>query len=423
MQKQQRKYSLLYRVYRRIRFVLYMRKQKRRSATQARRLERADERRRKHLLREKSRADSQSDKEKAKLEREEARRNEMAMKEVYESHQQELARRDAIKIKEGKLAEERERQFMRYRKKRLSRFYRRVCWKRFRSALGYMNPVHLPLLFKYIIEKRHTFLHFFIISLQSTILFIAAYLAVFLAGMLTSAISGLFFDYKTILYFNQVVWLVKPEQWYGDSVKMIYASAPVVMGLIALLFAIFFSYLRTNRRLFKLFVLWVFLHGFNGFFGSLLIGSIFGKGIGYAIIWSYISDTQKVIFSIVSITALFLAGIFTSRSFLLTANSYYNKLEQKAIRRFVRAQVILPFIIGNLLIYAIMSPGMNMHDLLVALSLSISIITIAIAAGFSPSLYFDEEKPGIKLKYGLLAYAAGFIILYRLVLGYGLPIG
>ena len=173
----------------------------------------------------------------------------------------------------------------------------------------------------------------------------------------------------------------------------------------------------------KLFILWCILHGFNAFFGSLLVGSIFGKGIGHAIIWSYTSDTEKVLYSIISITALVLLGVFVTRSFLLTANSYYSKLEPPHFRRFIWAQVILPFFAGNAIIAAIMSPGLVVHDYTIALSLIITIIPIAFGYRFYPALYFDEENVRISINIRPVMYSLIFIIAYRLILGTGIPFG
>ncbi len=159
------------------------------------------------------------------------------------------------------------------------------------------------------------------------------------------------------------------------------------------------------------------------FLASLLIGSLFGRGFGYAIIWSFISDTEKVIYSIVSITALFLLGVFTTRSFLISANTYYPHLEIRQQRKFVWAQVIIPFILGNILIGMIMLPEFLWYDMTVSLTLAITIIPIAIGYRFLPSLYFDEEVPKISFKLKPIVLILILIAIYRIMLGFGIKIG
>jgi hypothetical protein len=254
-------------------------------------------------------------------------------------------------------------------------------------------------------------------------MFVSAYLVVFLIMMGTEALSGIFFDYSAIVYYHKVLWLVKPEEWFQDSVQLIYASGPIVCGIIAVFFAIVFSYMYADKGLSKLFILWFFIHGFNAFFGALLIGSLFDRGFGYAIIWSYISDTEKVIYSIISILALFLLGVFTTRSFLVSANIYYTHLAKQKQRFFVWAQVILPFVIGNMLIGAIMFPNILWFNLVVALSLVITIVPIAAGYRFLPALYFEEDALAVKIKIRPIILALAFIALYRIILEFGIRIG
>lgn len=423
MQAGSKKYSYGYRLYRRLRYLRYVRKLRNAEQKKIRHDKKQEEKQRKLLLKEKVRADKIADRIKRINEQKETKQARQALIRDYELGLEE----NSEKLKQQQEKEWHNRKlkkhYRRHHRKRLLRFYGKACRKNTIRTLAAFNPLNLPHLFAYIRKNREATREFLIICLQSTLLFVAAYLMIFLVGMITSAISGLFFDYKSIIYHYEVLWLVKPEQWFSDSVKMIYASAPVLLGILAVFLAIIFTYLRSEKGLAKLFILWSFIHGFNGFFGSLLIGSLFGKGIGHAIIWSYVSDTEKVIYSILSITALVLLGVFTTRSFLLTANSYYPKLENRKFRRFVWAQVVLPFLIGNMILGAIMFPHIVTLNLTISLSLAITIITIAIGYRFYPALYFEDEPIRIRLRYKALFYALGFILLYRIVLGIGIPVG
>jgi hypothetical protein len=313
------------------------------------------------------------------------------------------------------------RKYRRKRRKRLTIFFFKVCLRNTGKTIRSMNPARIPVLFKYLGDNRQQIKELLIICIHSTLLFTAAYLLIFLISLLTSAIAGVFFDYRSIVYFNEVFWLVKQDQWYGDAVKMIYSSGPIVAGIIAVFLAIIFTYIHTDKNLTKVFFLWSFIHGFNAFFGSLLIGSIFGKGFGYAIIWSYISDTEKVIYTIISIMALILLGVFTTKSFLISANTYFPELEKNRQRPFIWAQVILPFLLGNILITLVMLPKLLFYEMAVSLALLITIIPIAIAFRYYPALYFEKGIIRIRLSKKVVFYVLAFIFLYRAVLGIGIP--
>ncbi|HSG68376.1 MAG TPA: MAP7 domain-containing protein [Bacteroidales bacterium] len=414
-----KKYSLIYRVYRRLRYIRYVRRLRKAEARQLEATRKDEAKQRERILRDQLRADKISDREKLRRERQE-------MLEAQRKLQEDLKADPRAYLKAKKERKDRERkesEISRRRRKRVLKVYRKACGRNMIKTISSFNPMRLPELIGYIRRNRTDAQNFTVIAIHSTLFYAAAYLLIFMITQLTSAISGIFFEYKSIIYHYDVLWLVKPSQWFGDSVKMVYASGPVVVVIVALVLAIIFSYLRTERGLAKLFILWAFLHGFTAFLGALLIGSLFGRGMGYAIIWSYISDTSKVIYSIISITAMLLLGLFSSRSFLISANSYFPKLETHRQGYFIWAQVVIPFLLGNMIILAIMSPHLIVYNIVVALCMAITIIPVVIGYRFIPSLYFEEEPIRIRLRPLSIFYALLFIILYRLIFGIGIPMG
>ena len=418
-----KKYTFLYRIYRRMRYLRYVKRLRREERRSTDRDSRAVVTESKSIAKEQRRKERIADKHKRRqedLDRKEIKDSLKAdylqdlidNKEHYESLQQE---KHAIVV--------RDRKFKRHRRRRLLRFYLKICSRNVILSLKNLNPAKLPQLIRHIRRNKGQIKEFAVISIHSTLLFVAAYLLIFLIILFTSSISGIFFDYRSIIYYYEVLWMVKPEQWFGDSVKMIYASGPILAGVLALFFAIIFSYIRTERGLGKLFLLWLLIHGFNAFFGSLLIGSLFGRGFGYAIIWSFISDTEKVIYTIVSITALILLGVFTAQSFLISANSYYQHLKKHQQKRFIWAQAIIPFLAGNAIIALLMLPELLLYDITVSLALGLAIIPIAIGHRFAHSLYFEEETIRVKFNLRVIVFPLIFIILYRVILGFGIMIG
>jgi len=423
MSKYRKRYTFYYRIYRRLRYLRYVRKLRKAKKRTSREFERQEVLERNRLIKEQERLERESEKQKKQQDRHLDQENRELLKEEQRKDLLENADKYRLEEETRKSIIKKERWFKNHRRKRMFRFYLKVCRKNTISFITTFNPVNLPILFRYIRKNRQGVKEFFIISIHSTLLFTASYLMIFLIRLFTQSLAGVFFDFSSIIYFYETMMLVKPDQWFADSVKMIYGSPPIVAGILAIFLAIVFAYVRTEKGLGKLFILWSFLHGFNAFFGSLLFGSIFNKGIGYAIIWSYISDTEKVIYSIVSITALFLLGIFTTKSFLISANSYYPHLEKHMQRPFIWAQVIIPFLAGNALLGLIMFPKLLFYDMTVSMALLISIVPIAVGYRAYSALYFEEERIRIRLQPRLMLYAIVFILLYRIVLGIGIPIG
>ena len=423
MSVKRKKYSFFYRIYRRMRYLRYVKKLRKQKARDISKQEESLNIDQKSIIREQQKSDRKAEKLKRQHDRDEAKRfkdelqafNKDDLAENQEKYEQEL------KVRKEHF--QKERKYRKRKRARLIRFYAKYCGRRLIRGFISLNPAYFPKHIRKAKQNKLIIGDFFVIFFQSTILFVAAYLFIFLIGLLASSISGTFYDYASKIYFYGIEWSVGSDQWYGDSVKMIYSSGPIVVVIIAVFLAILFSYIRTDRILTKLFFLWSVLHGFNAFFGALLIGSMFGKGFGYAIVWAYISDTEKVIYSIISITVLILLGILTTKSFLISANTYYSFLAKSKQRLFIWAQVGFPFIFGNALIGLVMFPQILEYDMILSLALLISIIPILVGYRTSPSLYFEEEKVKIRIKPKVMVVAIAFIVLYRIVLTIGIPMG
>ena len=419
MAGKRKKYGFLYRIYRRMRYLNYVRRQNklRHRADKARFREEKNERER--IIREQRKTDIRSDREKKKRERAEI----LSQREMLESQQQ-LHAEDILQEEERRKSMLSETRLRRRRhRKRLLALYRRSAVSGIARSIAYLNPLRLPDAFGYLVKNRRKTAAQAVIATHSTLIFVASYLLVFMITQLSSSLSGLFYDYESVMFHNQLLWLVKPAQWFSDSVKMVYASGPVVILVISVFLVVIFANIRTGHGLLKLFILWTFLHGFTAFFGALLVGSLMGRGMGYAIIWSYVSDTSKVIYSIVSLNALLLMGIFTARSFMLSANSYYASLERKARASFLWAQLIIPFFMGNALILLLMSPGYQAYNTAVSLCLGIALLAVIVRYRSVPDLYFTEEDVKIRFRPGMLLASAAIILLYRIIFGLGIPVG
>ena len=206
-----KKYTFLYRIYRRMRYLRYVRSVRREDRKSADRDSHALITERKSIAKEHHRKERIAEKHKQhqeNLDRKEIKDSLKAdylqdlidNKEHYESLQNE---RHAIDV--------RERRFKRYRRRRLLRFYVKICLRNVILRLKSLNPANLPELISHIRENKGQMREFAVISIHSTLLFVAAYLLIFLIILFTSSISGVFFDYRSIIYYYEVLWMVKPE--------------------------------------------------------------------------------------------------------------------------------------------------------------------------------------------------------------------
>ena len=261
------------------------------------------------------------------------------------------------------------------------------------------------------------------ITINATALFILSYLFIFFFSMLASAIASTIFDFSSIIYYYNVYFFIRSDEWYADAVKVIFSSGPVAALFLGTLLLIIFSYIREDKSIFKMFYFWGFLHGYSFFFGGLLTGTLFSRGFGHVIIWSYIMDTGKLVYSFISVAVLITIGLLSTKSFLISANSYYTNINKKNSTSFIFAQVVMPFILGTIILTLIRLPKIDEYFIFVTLTLLLVIIPILANYRLYPVLYFEEEKITIKTNLKLFISTIIIIVLFRIILAIGIPIG
>jgi hypothetical protein len=331
------------------------------------------------------------------------------------------ARKDILKheSKEDKEKRRAERKSYKRKRRRLFRYAARAQVKYFFREVRTFRPADIRDLFS---DNKDRIARFIRILLNSTVLFLLSYLFIYLAAQAITVGAALLFHYPTIVYYYEVYFNIGIEDWYHDSVKTIYSAGPVFSLLISIASLIIYNRIKESVFLFKLFFLWCFLHGFSMFFGAILVGSLFETGIGHVISWMYVMDTGKLLYSIISLFMLVVAGMLVIRPFLISGNTYYQKVTQHNRRAFIWAQVILPYFIGVALLMALRLPRFMFYETFITFTMFISLLPVISAYPSIKELYFEEDvKPAFfEWKYFLILIAV--LLLYRGVLNFGIPI-
>lgn len=264
--------------------------------------------------------------------------------------------------------------------------------------------------------------NFWKIVVNSTAGFVLAFMFVFyLNHFLTVFAAGLFsydvsFDYQAIFYH------IEPYEWTPDAVKLIFSAGPVLTFIFGFISLIAFLSFSEEEAIVKIFFLWMFLLSLNYFFGGLMIGNIFKKGVGHVFNWMYFTDTQKMIIAIVGFFGLLSTGILIARPIAHSANSYFNKLGESNFPFFFTAQIIVPFILGNIIMFGYFYPDIFFNQEILfyerfgGLSLFLILLLVFGRINHLDTIYFDEEDKNIRFSYVLIFVAVGALALFRGVL-------
>lgn len=259
---------------------------------------------------------------------------------------------------------------------------------------------------------------------NSTILFLIAYILVYLLYQLSVIFTANLFNISGVLYYYDVFW---PKGDYDPNwfpyfrIILITGAGPFVSLITGL---IFYRILirKARSHTLKLFFIWIALHALNMFFGAFVAGVTTNEGFGYVALWLYMNLVFRIIFSFASLFALAAFGYYATRMFYETAQSQ-SFLKEESRRLFLTYQVLIPAVLGSIIMILIRTPFNPPYHLLILATLFAATIT----AVFNRKAKTDKAKHfskhhGRKIQWIYLIVLIGLLLFFRVVLQYGLHI-
>ena len=251
--------------------------------------------------------------------------------------------------------------------------------------------------------------------INSTIMFVLAFLATYFLSQFVSVFIASVFDIPSVVFVNRIYW---PLYTYSSlytrmALVAIFGSGPLFSLILGVgLIRLFFWAVKRTIYL-KTFLLWAALLAFNNFFGAYIVGVVTRTGFVYSSEWLFLSDVldvEEIVFLIVSFVVLIIMGYFSTKYFLQTAN-YHVLIEKKIRRMFLFAKVGLPWIIGSGILYAV-NFGKAPIELLL-FYLTPILFVIPVFTNFN-SLKFQFVKPAIRVSH--FGFAWGYLIALVLLI-------
>lgn len=255
------------------------------------------------------------------------------------------------------------------------------------------------------------------IIINSTAIFILAYLFAFLLFQSFTVIAALLFDFTMEINYTRIFFLVKRSEWSFDSVKTIYSSGPIISFIASIAMIAIAVRFKEYNGLLKLFFLWAFIHCINLLLGPAFAGALLGEGFGHVLIWMFLPDTGKLLVTLLSLFLLAAVGFAVSGLFILGANTYYNQLKPENTRKFIFNQAIIPYIAGTIIIALFRLP-LNYYDTALLLTPIVILLTVLLNSSGRPMLFFDETPKSIKINGSLMATVIIILLIYRIGLSF-----
>ena len=266
--------------------------------------------------------------------------------------------------------------------------------------------------------------NFWIIALNSTAAYILSYLFLFYLNQFSYLLTAGMYDYAISIDYSSYFFHIEPYEWTQDAVIMIFSSGYILTFLAGLLSLLAFYQIVADSFPIKVFFFWTSFHAVTYVFGGLMLGNLLTEGIGYVFTWMYMTDTMKMIISLVGFTGLLMMSIFSARLVALSSNAYFEKYNERMGLFFITAQVLVPYLIGSVLIFVYFLPEPQFHERYSWIIIGVMLLLFFMRARYNDDLMFEEgdENRSIRLMKGFIIFTVLFYVLSRIILANGIYI-
>ena len=261
------------------------------------------------------------------------------------------------------------------------------------------------------------------IIINSTVLFLFAYLVVFALMNFTASLAALSFQIKSNIYFYNIVYLIRGRDWTPDAIKVVYSAGPFLCLIFSLIVIIVYVNVSQETWFIRLLLFWLFCHAFIHFFGEMLIGTLFMKGFGISIVYLFRVEYKKLLIILGSLFFLIFGGLLLTKMALFSGNTYFNMLTSSNRSYFLHSQFLIPYLLGLAIIIIIKNPEVTQFDVVVNLSMLLMLLPLVIRGISMKDMYFDPEIRKIRLRWIFLLVTAGALFLFRVIFSFGVRIG
>jgi hypothetical protein len=264
------------------------------------------------------------------------------------------------------------------------------------------------------------------VLIVSTAYYILSFLLVYVVYQVVTIIVATNFKIPVEWTYYRVRFPLSRDSYLYTRTALIFifGSGPLSALVLTLLFLrLFYSNNPTSKSL-KLFYVWGIISGLNMFFGAYLVGTFTRTDFIYTTEWLLMNnpfDFREMILSSACIVVMLVAGWQITPMFLVSSGSL--TLVSSENRLFlILSQVILPWILGVLVFFLVNTPKHYIPFFLKTITPGLILI---------PSLFtFNSVRNNTILemgmirrtyfRWGIVIIALILILLYRIVLNFGI---
>ncbi len=238
--------------------------------------------------------------------------------------------------------------------------------------------------------RNNTLLIYFINSFSYILL---AFFTVFVLSRLVMAGAGLLFEIPSTLFKHELVFSAQEDDWWYDSVTMVFFSRVITYLIIGLISYIIYLKSVPYKGYLKLYFIWVAFLSIIMLFGEIFFGNILKEGVYHALAWMYVSDTFRLIMIVVLLLLYLLVAILFSKGFVTSANIYFSSFNEYRLKVFFLYQLLFPYLTTVVVLTFIMLPEFPLILMLSLYSGLIVLVMILFQTGNHAQYMKTEDEP------------------------------
>lgn len=263
---------------------------------------------------------------------------------------------------------------------------------------------------------------FALVTMNSVLLYILAYIFLFLITRLMTALSAAAFNISSVIYYFKTDFFTHGGGWNRDSVTMIFSTGPAVSLVLGLAFLVFYGGKVESAGIKGVFITWLIILCLVDFTGELITGAVLNRGFGYTMMYWYIMDTGRVVLTLVLTFSLIFSGRELARFLLISGNVYFNDLKGNAKLGFTLCQFVLPYMISSIILQVCELPNFSLYTSMVRSTMALLLLSLACFCRSTPDLFFSDKRRAPSLSGTLLIITLLALVVYRLVFGIGIRV-
>jgi hypothetical protein len=258
-------------------------------------------------------------------------------------------------------------------------------------------------------------------TLNSTVLFIIAYIAVYMLYQFSVLVAASKWKLDSVLFYYDLAFNDYSPLWSRTNIIIVTLSGPLICLITGFLFYRYFSTRKRVKGFVKLFFLWIALIGFNLFFGAWATGISFDQGFGYVPAWLYLNVFWQILVALLFLFLLGIIGYYSVPKFLDTSKSAY-RVRPENKTKFLFFQVLLPWFIGSIFIILVRIPNILPYDTGNLLTMAFAVFPMIFNKYARPSVTFEKDKKPTNINWLFIVIFVFFVLVYRIGLNNGLHI-